>query len=244
MKRFVLAALAASLLVVAAPAAFAASIDIGQAINGSLQEIINGVVTALIAGLVGWVAIVVKNKFNIDIEAKHREAITAFVQRQASSLIAMGAVKLDGVKVEVQNAALADAANKALAAIPDALAFFGITPASIQQRIIDMLPKEPAVAAAQAVAIDVANPATPKHRRSCRRLSHAVDHRGLGRKGGRRACARRSRQTRARCLELLSGQSSATAGGRRRGRQQDQGGNGGDKRCDGSCFSSFRRQCC
>jgi hypothetical protein len=161
MKRFVLAALAAALFVVAAPAAFAASIDIGQAINGSLQEIINGVVTALIAGLVGWVAIVVKNKFNIDIEAKHREAITAFVQRQASSLIAMGAVKLDGVKVEVQNAALADAANKALAAIPDALAFFGITPASIQQRIIDMLPKEPAVAAAAAVAIDVANPATP-----------------------------------------------------------------------------------
>jgi hypothetical protein len=161
MKRFALAALAAALFVVAAPAAFAASIDIGQAINGSLQEIINGVVTALIAGLVGWVAIVVKNKFNIDIEAKHREAITAFAQRQASSLIAMGAVKLDGVKVEVQNAALADAANKALAAIPDALAFFGITPASIQQRIIDMLPKEPAVAAAQAVAIDVANPATP-----------------------------------------------------------------------------------
>jgi hypothetical protein len=161
MKRFVLAALAAALFVVAAPAAFAASIDIGQAINGSLQEVINGVVTALIAALVGWAAIVVKNKFNIDIEAKHREAITAFVQRQASSLIAMGAVKLDGVKVEVQNAALADAANKALAAIPDALKFFGITPASIQQRIIDMLPKEPAVAQAQAVAIDVANPATP-----------------------------------------------------------------------------------
>ncbi|WP_441255898.1 hypothetical protein [Tardiphaga sp. 285_C5_N1_2] len=117
--------------------------------------------TALIAGLFGWVAIVVKNKFNIDIEAKHREAITAFVQRQASSLIAMGAVKLDGIKVEVQNAALADAANKALAAIPDALKFFGITPASIQQRIIDMLPKEPAVAQAQAVAIDVAKPVTP-----------------------------------------------------------------------------------
>jgi hypothetical protein len=77
---------------VAAPAAFAASIDIGQTINGSLQEIIIGVVTALVAGLVGWVAVVVKNKFNIDIEAKHREAITAFVQRQASSLIAMGAV--------------------------------------------------------------------------------------------------------------------------------------------------------
>jgi hypothetical protein len=72
MKRFVLAALAAALFVVAAPAAFAASIDIGQAVNG--------IVTALIAALVGWVAIAIKNKSNIDIEAKHREAITAFVR--------------------------------------------------------------------------------------------------------------------------------------------------------------------
>lgn len=148
-------------LVVAPGCAFAASIEIGQALTGSLQEVINGVVTALIAALVGWVAIVIKNKFNIDIEARHREAITAFAQRQASSLIAMGAVKLEGVKVEVQSQALADAANKALSAIPDAMAFFGITPASIQQRIIDLLPKEPAVAQAQAVALDVANPATP-----------------------------------------------------------------------------------
>jgi hypothetical protein len=142
-------------------AAFAASIDIGQALNGSLQEIINGVVTAAIAALIGWVAIVIKSKFNIDIEARHREALTAFLTRQASGLIAAGAVKLDGIKVEVQSAALADAANKALKAIPDALSYFGLTPAALQQRIIDLLPKEPAVAQAQAVAIDAANPATP-----------------------------------------------------------------------------------
>lgn len=141
--------------------AFAAEINIGQALNGSLQEIINAAITALIAALVGWVAIVVKNKFNIDIEAKHREALTAFLQRQASGLVAAGAVKLEGVKIEVKNEALAAAANTALSAIPGALAFFGLTPAKIQAMIIDLIPKEPAVAAAAAVAIDVANPATP-----------------------------------------------------------------------------------
>jgi hypothetical protein len=141
--------------------AFAASIDIGQALNGSLQEIINAAVTGLIAVMVGWVAVVFKNKFNIDIEARHREALTAFLQRQASGLVAAGAVKLEGVKVEVKNEALAAAANTALAAIPGALAFFGLTPAKIQSMIVDMLPKQPAVAQAQAVAIDVANPATP-----------------------------------------------------------------------------------
>ena len=150
-----------ALTILYAGSAAAAEINIGQALNGSLQEIINAAITGLIAALVGWVAIVVKNKFNIDIEAQHRDALTAFLQRQASSLVAAGAVKLEGVKLEVQSEALAAAANSALAAVPGAMAFFGLTPAKIQSMIVDMLPKQPAIAQAQAVAIDVANPATP-----------------------------------------------------------------------------------
>ena len=142
-------------------AAFAATIDIGQAIGGSLQEIVNGAISAALAALVGWVAWIGKSKFNIDIEARHRDALTAFLQRQASGLVAAGAVKVQGLKLEVQNEQLAMAANSALAAIPGALAFFGLTSAKIQSMIVDMLPKQPAIAAAQAVAIDVANPATP-----------------------------------------------------------------------------------
>jgi hypothetical protein len=152
----------AFVLVLIAPGyAFAAVIDIGQALTGSLQDIINGAVSALIAGLGGWLFVIFKNKWNIDIEAQNRDALIAFLQRQASGLVAQGAVKLSGVKVEVQNEALAAAANAALAAIPGALKFFGLTPEKIKSMIIDMIPKQPAVAQAQAVAIDVANPATP-----------------------------------------------------------------------------------
>jgi hypothetical protein len=161
MKRLIGAALAAAPLVVATQAVSAATIDIGQAFNGSLQEIINAIATTAITMLVGWVAIVAKNKFNIDIEAQYRATLTAFLQRQALSLIADGAVKLNGVKITVQNDALAMAANAALAAIPGALNFFGLTPDKIQHMIIDMLPKQPSVAQAQAVAMDAANPATP-----------------------------------------------------------------------------------
>ena len=161
MKRFIGAALAAASLVVATNAAPAATIDVGQAFDGSLQEIINGIATAGITVLVGWVAIVAKNKFNIDIEAQYRATLTAFLQRQALSLIADGAVKLNGIKITVQNDALATAANTALAAIPGALKFFGLTPDKIQHMIVDMLPKQPSVAQAQAVAMDAANPATP-----------------------------------------------------------------------------------
>lgn len=142
-------------------AAVAATIDIGQAFGGSLQEMVNGAISAALAALVGWVAWIVKSKFSIDIEARHRDALTQFLQRQASGLVAAGAVKVQGLKIEVANEQLALAANSALAAIPGALAFFGLTPLKLQGMIIDMLPKQPAIAAAQAVAIDVENPSTP-----------------------------------------------------------------------------------
>jgi hypothetical protein len=160
MKRFLGAALVAACFVIPT-AASAATIDIGQALNGSLQDVINGAVTAAIAALIGWVLVILKNKFNIDIQTQMRDTLTAFLQRQASSLIADGMVKLNGVKITVQSDALAAAANAALAAIPNVLKFFGLTPEKIEAMIVDMLPKQPAVAQATAVALDVANPATP-----------------------------------------------------------------------------------
>jgi hypothetical protein len=149
------------LIVLAPGVALAATIDVGQAFTGGLVDAVNGVIAGLITALVGWVMVTLKTKFNIEIEAKHREALTAFLQRQASSLVARGAVKVQGLKVEVSNDAVAVAANTALHAIPDALKFFGLTPEVLQKRIVDLLPQQPAIAQAQAVALDVANPATP-----------------------------------------------------------------------------------
>lgn len=164
MKRCFSAALAAPVLLLAAlyvtPVA-AATIDVGQAFTGGLVDAINGAVAAGITALVGWVCVVIKNKFNIDIEAKHREALTAFLNRQASSLVAKGVVRVQGLKIEVGSDALAVAANTALQAIPDALKFFGLTPEALEKRILDLLPQQPAVAQAQAIALDVHNPATP-----------------------------------------------------------------------------------
>jgi hypothetical protein len=152
---------ACALACIAVSPAYADAISIGQAFSSGLQPYVDAAASALIAALIGWVLMVVKAKFNVDIDAQHRAALTAFLQRQASSLVADGAVKLRGVKIEVSNPAVASAANTALNAIPDALKHFGLTPAALQDRIVDMLPKEPAVAAAQATALDVANPATP-----------------------------------------------------------------------------------
>lgn len=127
----------------------------------SIRDIATTVVAAVTTAFLGWVSYWIKQKFGVDIEAKHREAIAAFISRQASGLIAMGAVKLEGVRVDVKSEALASAARMAMAAIPDAMAYFGLTPGKIAEMIVDVIPKEPAVAGAAAVAIDVKNPATP-----------------------------------------------------------------------------------
>jgi hypothetical protein len=161
MKRSLCAAVAVPALLLGATSAHADVINIGQLFSGSMVDAVNAAVSAAILALVGWVAVVIKKKFNIDIEAQHRAALTAFLQRQASGLVATGAVKLQGVKVEVQSAALAAAANAAIAAVPQAMSWFGLTPARIEQMIVDLLPKQPAVAAAAAVAIDAKNPETP-----------------------------------------------------------------------------------
>jgi len=57
-------------------------------------------IAAGITALVGWVLMTVKAKFNVEIEAKHREALTLFLQRRLD-LVAKGAVKVQGLKVEV-----------------------------------------------------------------------------------------------------------------------------------------------
>lgn len=141
--------------------AYAASIDIGQAFSESLQPYINAVVTALITAMVGWVLALAAKYFNVQVEADHREALTLFLQRKASGLVADGAVKLKGIRIEVDNAALAAAANTALAAIPQAMSWFNLTPDKVAQMIVDLIPKQPAIAEAQAVALDVKNPETP-----------------------------------------------------------------------------------
>ena len=107
-----LCAVLSLLLGVPSSAAVAATIDIGQAFGGTLQEIVNSAVSAALAALVGWVAWAVKSKFNIDIAARHRDALTSFLQRRASGLVAAGAVKVQGLKLEVQSEQLAMAAKR------------------------------------------------------------------------------------------------------------------------------------
>lgn len=154
MKRALCAALAACfllplLLFATVVPAHADALNVGAAF-ATLAPYIDSVVGALLTALVGWVLYLAKTRLNVSIDDSARDALQTWLLRQASSLVADGAVKLNGLQVQVSNPALASAANVALQDIPDALKAFGLTPDKLQQMIVDKIPHVPAVAAAVA----------------------------------------------------------------------------------------------
>lgn len=157
----VLGVVVASSAALAQTAAPNTTVEIGSGIASQIRDIMVTVVAGVATAFLGWVSYWVKAKFGVDIEAKHREALQAFINRQATALLAMGAVKLEGVKIDVKSEAVAQVARMAFTAIPDAMKFFNLSPQIIGDMIVDLIPKQPAVASAQAVALDVKNPETP-----------------------------------------------------------------------------------
>lgn len=115
---------------------------------------------ALITIAGSWLAWLLKKKFGIEVDAGMRDALETGLKNQASSLIARGAVSLEGKSIKVDNAALARSvdiiANKA---VPGAVKHFGLTPQAIQAKILDAVPQAPGMSAA--VASVHAPPAPP-----------------------------------------------------------------------------------
>lgn len=130
--------------VVAPPSSF---LNVGAAF-GKLQPYVESVVGSLLSLAIGWLFFLARTKLNLSIDQSHRDALTAFLLRQASSLVADGFVKVSGLKVEVDSVALRNAALLGEQVVGDAVKFFGLSPASLAERIVDKLPQVPAVAAA------------------------------------------------------------------------------------------------
>lgn len=116
-------------------------INVGQAFNAAVAPYVDAVVQGVIAALVGWVVWKIKQKTGIDIDAGHRDAVTRALQNQANALLAAGKTRMSGVKIQVDNLALATAANNLLTAVPDAAKHFGLTPQWAAEKILATLPQ-------------------------------------------------------------------------------------------------------
>lgn len=87
------------------------------------------------AAIVGWIAELVRRKFNLDIEARHREALQTALTNGAGLLIARGGDALAGKKIDVKNPVAAAAINYVLAGAPDAIKYFGLTPDAVGEKL-------------------------------------------------------------------------------------------------------------
>ena len=132
-------------------------INVGQAF-GFLAPYINSAIGALITAGLSWLFYLIQKRLGISIDEGNRDAIHTALQNAAASLLADGAVHLEGKKVTVGSAEMANVMNEVMAAAPTAVAHFGLTPELLKQKIIDKIPQVPAGAALIAVANKPAAP--------------------------------------------------------------------------------------
>lgn len=119
-------------------------IDFGSVFSQVVAPYIGAILNALIVFAVGWLGTWMRTRFKIDIDQKHRDTLTTFLENQAGALLASGAVRLDGLKIAVDSNMLALAANQAISRIPDAAKHFGLTPDVVARKIIEAIPQTPA----------------------------------------------------------------------------------------------------
>ncbi len=130
------AALAQAVVVDPAPAS-GTSIFLGQYI----QPILTAAVTAIagiFAAIGALLAAKIREKTGKDIEWLHNGTIQRFAENQAGKFLAKFD-SINGMAIDVKNPLVATLANEALSRIPDALAYFGITPEAVAARIGGMI---------------------------------------------------------------------------------------------------------
>lgn len=144
MNRLFKAALCAVLFAAAfVSSAFAADTGIitGADIAGFIMPTIQAVITALILYGVGWLALLLKTKLGVSIDDSMRASIQTAATNAAGLVLNQLGNQLQGKTIEVGTPFIADAVNYVLKNAPDAVAHFGLTPETIAEKIIALLPQ-------------------------------------------------------------------------------------------------------
>lgn len=115
-----------SCLVLSASPAFA-QIDT-PSIFGSWRPYIVEIVGIAIAAALGWIFELIRRRTGLDIEAKHREALQSALTNAAGLVIAKTGDALEGFKPSTGNVRMDEGIVYVLKSVPDAIAYFGLTP--------------------------------------------------------------------------------------------------------------------
>lgn len=115
-----------------------AQIDAGGIVAAWRPTIVE-LVNIGIAAAVAYVANLIRLKFKIEIEASHREALQTALTNAAGLVIAKAGEAAEGLKVSTGAPALDEGVTYTMKAVPDALAYFKLTPEAIREKLVAKL---------------------------------------------------------------------------------------------------------
>lgn len=95
------------------------------------------VLGAVITAAVAWAAKKFSDLTGISIEARHREALQSALMNGARAAVAKATPS--GVTVDVGNAAVKQGVDFVLASVPDAVAYFGLSPSDVEAHLTPKL---------------------------------------------------------------------------------------------------------
>lgn len=93
--------------------------------------------SAVIAAAVAWATKKLNDWTGIEIEAKHREALQSALMNGARSAITNNMPS--GVGLDVKSVSVKTGVDFVLKSVPDAVAYFGLSPADIERHLIPKL---------------------------------------------------------------------------------------------------------
>jgi hypothetical protein len=141
MTRFLSRGLAAAFFVFVSAPAFAQT-EVGvEGIYNVLQPYLLAIVSVAATAIVGWLAELLRRKFNLDIDAAHREALQTALTNGAGLLIGKAGSAVAGKKLDLKSGPIAEAVNYVLQAVPDAIRHFVITPEAVAEKLQAKLPQ-------------------------------------------------------------------------------------------------------
>jgi hypothetical protein len=141
MTRFLSRGLTAAFFVFVSAPAFAQT-EVGvEGIYNVLQPYLLAIVSVAATAIVGWLAELLRRKFNLDIDAAHREALQTALTNGAGLLIGKAGSAVAGKKLDLKSGPIAEAVNYVLQAVPDAIRHFGITPEAVAEKLQAKLPQ-------------------------------------------------------------------------------------------------------
>lgn len=125
---------------VALAQAVGTTVEVGS-IFGAWKPYITEILGIVVMFILAWLADLARRKFNLSIEASHREALQQALTNGAGLVLNQIGNSLQGKKIDVKSEAVAKGVDYVLKAAPEALKNFGLGPDELREKIVAKVPQ-------------------------------------------------------------------------------------------------------